>query len=97
MTTFDTKKENPNLLKVYIENQAEAIARHFPGPCRVKFAVQKQSGDFIVSLHFECSDYELFLTHQNWSPFKSVELLTVRLKDQLLQRFYEQYAYASAF
>ena len=87
-------KQAPNLLNIYIDNQSETIAKYSPGPCLVEFKVRKIMGEYQVSLRFVCNDFAVFLTHQNWSPFKSVELLTLRLKEQMLQKFYEQYAYA---
>lgn len=94
MTKINHTKIAPNLLNIYIDNQAEAIANYSPGPCIVEFRVRKFTGEYQVSLRFECADFSFFLTHQNWSPFKSVELLTLRVKEQMLQKFYEQYAYA---
>jgi hypothetical protein len=94
MTQIASLKKSPNLLNIYIDNQAEAIANYSPGPCVVEFKVAKILGEYQVSLRFVCSDFSCYLTHQNWSPFKSVELLTIRLKEQMLQKFYERYAYA---
>ena len=94
MTKLYSTKNSPNLLNVYMDNQAEAIANYSPGPCIVEFKVRKTIGEYQVSLRFECADFSFYLTHQNWSPFRSVELLTLRVKEQMLQKFYEQYAYA---
>jgi hypothetical protein len=94
MKKTTTTKQAPNLLNVYIDNQTETIANYSPGPCVVEFKVKKIMGEYQVSLRFVCSDFSFYLTHQNWSPFKSIELLTLRLKEQMLQKFYERYAYA---
>ncbi len=84
----------PKLLNIYIDTQIEAIANYSPGPCIVEFTVRKMTGEYILSLRFECAEFSFYLTHQNWSPFKAVELLTLKVKEQMLQKFYEQYAYA---
>jgi hypothetical protein len=94
MRKITNEKEAPNLLNIYMDFQAEAIAHYSPGPCLVEFKAKKLLGEYQVSLRFECADFSFFLTHKNWSPFKSVELLTLRLKELMLQKFYEQYAYA---
>ncbi len=94
MTKTTMTKQAPNLLHIYIDSQTEAIAHYSPGPCLVEFKVKKTLGEYQVSLRFVCNDFAVYLTHRNWSPFKSIELLTLRLKEQMLQKFYERYAYA---
>ena len=84
---------NP-MIKTYIEMQMDVLSQYSESPSMNEVHLRKENGAYCVLIRFICADFTEESFSSSWSPYKAIELATVSLREQLMQRAYNRYRYA---
>lgn len=90
---YTTHTQN-EMIKTYVEMQMDILTQFSESPAIYEVHLRKENGAYCVSIRFISADFVEESFAKSWSPYKAIELATVTLREQLMQRAYNLYRYA---